>query len=347
MPELISVVATRPPPAAITTETAARVGPASGRFAAANRWAVTLAATAVSTWALDLVAAAAGVCSSRRTCSGGGVARRGARLPGSHVRGVGRRIAGQPDRQLAAPRGDGDEHQRVVQGAVRSRSTPIEQPAGGAGRLRRSVTSSSKSPRRRRTTPARSGRRCSATTSIRPMRSSSSVAPTSAPRVYEYGISRLTRTYLDGRSRRTPRSTAERSMRRHPPTPHSNRLGAAGVPERLLQRVEADERATIAFFVDAMRHAEPGQPVLLFGVGPTLHHVFLTAVTAAEIHLAEYLPANLHEIERWLAGAPEAHDWRPFVEYTLECEGVTRPDRGPDPRSRAAGPVKGHRVAGR
>ncbi len=89
--------------------------------------------------------------------------------------------------------------------------------------------------------------------------------------------------------------------------------------------VEADERATIAFFVDALRYAEPGQRVLLFGVGPTLHHVFLTAGTAAEIHLAEYLPANLQEIERWLAGAPDAHDWRPFVEHTLACEGVARP----------------------
>jgi hypothetical protein len=56
-----------------------------------------------------------------------------------------------------------------------------------------------------------------------------------------------------------------------------------------------------------------------------LHHVFLTAGTASEIHLAEYLPTNLREIERWLDGAPDAHDWRPFVEYTFECEGVVGP----------------------
>ena len=89
--------------------------------------------------------------------------------------------------------------------------------------------------------------------------------------------------------------------------------------------VEADERATIAFFVDAMRSAEADQPVLLFGVGPTLHHVFLAAGVASEIHLAEYLPANLHAIERWLDAAPDAHDWSPFVGYTLECEGIARP----------------------
>ena len=89
--------------------------------------------------------------------------------------------------------------------------------------------------------------------------------------------------------------------------------------------MEPDERATIAFFVEALRHAEPGEPVLLFGVGPTLHHVFLAAPSASEIHLAEYVPTNLQEIEQWLIGETGAHDWRPFVEYTLACEGMAGP----------------------
>ncbi len=89
--------------------------------------------------------------------------------------------------------------------------------------------------------------------------------------------------------------------------------------------VEPDERRTIAFFVDAYRKVAPGQKVLIYGVGPTLHHVFLAAETASEIHLAEYLPANMREIERWLARDPAAHDWRPFVRYVLECEGIVAP----------------------
>ncbi len=89
--------------------------------------------------------------------------------------------------------------------------------------------------------------------------------------------------------------------------------------------VEPDERETIAFFVAAVRAAEPGRPVLFFGVGPTLHHVFLAAPTASEIHLGDYLPANLAEIRRWLDRDPGAHDWRPFVRYTLVCEGVEAP----------------------
>jgi len=89
--------------------------------------------------------------------------------------------------------------------------------------------------------------------------------------------------------------------------------------------IEPEERATIAFFVDAMKDADRTQPALVFGVGPTLHHVFLAAEKVSEIHLGEYLPANLQEIERWLGRDPEAHDWRRFVEYTLECEGLDRP----------------------
>ena len=65
--------------------------------------------------------------------------------------------------------------------------------------------------------------------------------------------------------------------------------------------------------------------MLLFGVGPTLHHVFLAAEKASEIHLGDYLPANLREIERWLRRDPAAHNWRPFVRYTLECEGLDGP----------------------
>ncbi len=89
--------------------------------------------------------------------------------------------------------------------------------------------------------------------------------------------------------------------------------------------VEPDEVATIAFFVDAMRRAQAHRPVLFYGVGPTLHHVFLAAPTASEIHLSDYLPENLGEIRRWLDGDATAHDWRPFVRYTLQCEGTPAP----------------------
>ncbi|MFO1037638.1 MAG: guanitoxin biosynthesis pre-guanitoxin forming N-methyltransferase GntF [Geminicoccaceae bacterium] len=120
-----------------------------------------------------------------------------------------------------------------------------------------------------------------------------------------------------------------RAYLRHEGTPNHASFETDWVPQDYLDdyywKVEPDERSTIAFFVDAMREIKGGEPVLLFGVGPTLHHVFLAAEKASEIHLGEYLPANLHEIERWLARDPGAHDWTPFVRYTLQCEGVRQP----------------------
>jgi hypothetical protein len=77
-----------------------------------------------------------------------------------------------------------------------------------------------------------------------------------------------------------------------------------------------------------MKDATAGEAVLVFGTGPTLHQVFLAAPKASEIHLADYLPANLEEIERWRTRDPAAHDWRAFVRYTLECEGLTAPTDG-------------------
>ncbi len=90
-------------------------------------------------------------------------------------------------------------------------------------------------------------------------------------------------------------------------------------------RIEADERHAIAFFAAAFAAMPPGQRVLVYGAGPTLHHVFLAAAKASEIHLADYLPGNLAEIRRWLSRDPAAHDWRPFVAYTLQCEGIGAP----------------------
>ncbi|MEQ1951221.1 guanitoxin biosynthesis pre-guanitoxin forming N-methyltransferase GntF [Mesorhizobium sp. CN2-181] len=90
-------------------------------------------------------------------------------------------------------------------------------------------------------------------------------------------------------------------------------------------RVEEDERETIAFFVRAMSASATYEPILFVGVGPTLHHVFLAGETASEIHLGEYLQANLDEVRRWLCRQDGAHDWRPFVEYTLQCEGMAQP----------------------
>lgn len=83
--------------------------------------------------------------------------------------------------------------------------------------------------------------------------------------------------------------------------------------------VQEDERHVIKYFVEQMRGAETG-PVLFFGCGPGLNHVFLTAPYLSELVLSDYLVSNLAEIEDWLRGDPKAHDWDAFVRYTLICE---------------------------
>jgi hypothetical protein len=37
------------------------------------------------------------------------------------------------------------------------------------------------------------------------------------------------------------------------------------------------------------------------------------------------LQGNLDEVERWRRRDPAAHDWRAFVRYTLQCEGLDDP----------------------
>ncbi|MET7420168.1 guanitoxin biosynthesis pre-guanitoxin forming N-methyltransferase GntF [Dactylosporangium sp. NPDC005555] len=125
---------------------------------------------------------------------------------------------------------------------------------------------------------------------------------------YEYGLARLTRVFL-----------------RHRYASFDTDWDPAAYLRGYYGSVEPDEVATIAFLVDVLRGAGRDRPVLFFGVGPTLHHVFAAAEIASEIHLGDYLPGNLAEIRRWLDRDPDAHDWRPFVLHTLRCEGNADP----------------------
>lgn len=58
-----------------------------------------------------------------------------------------------------------------------------------------------------------------------------------------------------------------------------------------------------------------------FGCGPTAHYGFALASFARRIDLADYLPANLAEVRKWLDAAPDAHDWDPLFRGVLEIQG--------------------------
>jgi len=89
--------------------------------------------------------------------------------------------------------------------------------------------------------------------------------------------------------------------------------------------VEPDEIETIRFISGSSRRLREPCPILVFGCGPTLHHVFPIAPYASEIHLADLLPENLEEISAWIERRDPFHDWSAFVRYTLQCEGVDEP----------------------
>ncbi|HWM08646.1 MAG TPA: guanitoxin biosynthesis pre-guanitoxin forming N-methyltransferase GntF, partial [Solirubrobacteraceae bacterium] len=287
-------------PASLTPPAAALPGPRS-----ASAWLITVAATAASTYALDAVATAAGVLLvASQLGSGLDHTLVLAFLAMSYVLwGVGLRVNLRANWLLLRRTGTSTNVlSKAAFELTRRRGERTQRFAAGAGYVATELAKEA---------PYYAGA-FGATLLSDSVRAHDALVFLAGANlgaaVYEYGLGRLTGAFL--------------------------RRGYASfdddwVPGEYLAdyyaEVEPDELETIAFFVDAMRNAEPGRPVLLFGVGPTLHHVFLAAPHASELHLADYLPGNLREIERWLEREPGAHDWRPFVHYTLQCEGIADP----------------------
>ena len=184
---------------------------------------------------------------------------------------------------------DRHEHQRAVEGGARPRGAARRRPRARRsrrGRLRRHRGRQGGALLRgrvRRGAAHRLGRRPAT-------RSCSSAARTSAPPPTSTASPGSPRAFLRPRGR-TPRSTPTGSRREY--------LDGLLPPSSSRTRSRRSRSSST-------RCATPrrGEPVLFFGVGPTLHHVFLAAGRASEIHLADYLPENLAEIERWLRPRP-------------------------------------------
>lgn len=100
---------------------------------------------------------------------------------------------------------------------------------------------------------------------------------------------------------------------------------AAHYLQHYYSRVEADEAATLEFITRACTRIDSPARVLMFGVGPTVHHLLPLAPHAREMHVADYLSSNLDHIGRWLRRDARAHDWRAFARHVLQCEGVRAP----------------------
>lgn len=80
---------------------------------------------------------------------------------------------------------------------------------------------------------------------------------------------------------------------------------------------EAIYRRLVAFL---KRIGRTYQRALDFGCGPTVYLDPPLAPYVGELHLADYLPENLREIEKWLRGEAGAHNWDNQIKHALEIE---------------------------
>ncbi|MEP7288970.1 MAG: guanitoxin biosynthesis pre-guanitoxin forming N-methyltransferase GntF [Chloroflexota bacterium] len=86
--------------------------------------------------------------------------------------------------------------------------------------------------------------------------------------------------------------------------------------------IPGDERAIFNFFIPYLRSFNTIFPQALdIGAGPTLHHELALVPFIEEFHIADYLPQNLAEIQKWLDDAPGAHDWDIYSRGILAIEG--------------------------
>lgn len=78
---------------------------------------------------------------------------------------------------------------------------------------------------------------------------------------------------------------------------------------------------TMQFWVEQTRPLRRGVRVLEYGGGPTLYSVLILARQASSVHFSDYVPNALKEVRKWIAGEPDAHDWRPYTRTILQLEG--------------------------
>ena len=79
---------------------------------------------------------------------------------------------------------------------------------------------------------------------------------------------------------------------------------------------------SISFIAEAIKSLPNHLFIHEFGGGPTLYSVVALAAKAREIHFSDVVDASLREVDAWLKGQPDAHDWNPYIAIALEAEGL-------------------------
>lgn len=91
--------------------------------------------------------------------------------------------------------------------------------------------------------------------------------------------------------------------------------------------VAGDEKAIIQFIISHFkRRDKPFASAIDVGAGPTLHHEIGLVPYVMQLDVADYLPQNLAEIQKWLVGDQGAHNWDVYIHGILKLEGVANPN---------------------
>jgi hypothetical protein len=78
--------------------------------------------------------------------------------------------------------------------------------------------------------------------------------------------------------------------------------------------IPRDEEVMFRFVADGLRQiGRRFDRGLELGCGPVLHHAAQLVPWVDRLDMADYLEANLDELQRWLARAPGAHDWSVYL----------------------------------
>jgi len=85
-----------------------------------------------------------------------------------------------------------------------------------------------------------------------------------------------------------------------------------------------DTFETLDFITDELKDYKnkPFLNGLEFGTGPTLFGALATCPYVQKLHLSDYLPQNLAEIQRWLSQEDDSFNWDICTAYLLKKEGI-------------------------
>lgn len=84
-----------------------------------------------------------------------------------------------------------------------------------------------------------------------------------------------------------------------------------------------DERIILKRLASIYRDYAGAKCMLDVGCGPVPTHIVSAAPWVEEIHMADYLQANIDRLSLWINNEPGARDWSSYIQYSLDMEGVS------------------------